>query len=366
VLLSAALIVRNEERRLPACLESLRDLVDEVVVVDTGSTDGTVAVARAFGACVTEASWAGDFAAARNVALERARGEWILSIDADERVAPIGRAELQLDANVFAAHLVLLRPAAGCTPFRECRLFRNTPEIRFERAIHERVSGTAAAFAARNGLQIGTCPLLIEHTGYDEPDASRHARDIPLLLEHLRVHPDDFDTRRRLGDAYADLGELAEARRAYAAAVETVRATDTTELVAGLCYSSFGRWLADAGESNAELLAEGRERFPGNHLLAWLSARAAIVRGGDCEAIEWFERLRSVDVDGLSETGLSYDERLFGAAADAGLAGCLFRLGRYAESVAAYDRAVDAEPANIELRAKRTLAAARTRVAVAV
>jgi glycosyltransferase involved in cell wall biosynthesis len=366
VLLTAALIVRDEERRLPACLESLRELVDEIVVVDTGSRDGTIAVAQAFGARVFETHWAGDFAAARNVALDHARGEWILSIDADERVAAIGREELELDASRFAAHRVLLRPTAGCTPFRECRLFRNVPEIRFERAIHERVSATAAEYAARNGLRIGACPLLIEHTGYDEPDAARHERDLPLLLEHLRLQPDDFDTRRRLGDAYAGLGERDEARRAYFAAVEAVRATDTAEPVAGLCFSSYARWLADAGEATDSLLAEARERFPGNHLLAWLSACAAIARGDDGEAMEWLERLRAVDVAALPEAGLSYDERLFGAAADAGLAGCLFRLGRYDESVAAYDRAVEAEPGNVEYRAKRTLAAARTRVAVAV
>ena len=85
-LLSAALIVKDEEKFLGACLDSLDGLVDEVVVYDTGSTDGTVAIAEAHGATVIQGYWDDDFGRARNAALEHCRGEWILSIDADEVV----------------------------------------------------------------------------------------------------------------------------------------------------------------------------------------------------------------------------------------------------------------------------------------
>jgi GT2 family glycosyltransferase len=85
-LLTACLIVKDEERFLPDCLESIRDVVDEIVIHDTGSTDGTVALARAAGAVVVEGGWNDDFAAARNIALAHCRGEWILWIDADERL----------------------------------------------------------------------------------------------------------------------------------------------------------------------------------------------------------------------------------------------------------------------------------------
>ena len=91
-LLSAAMIVRNEERHLPGCLASLEGVVDEIVVVDTGSTDGTVAIATSHGARVFHHPWADDFSTPRNVSLDHARGRWVLLIDADERLQPVDRA----------------------------------------------------------------------------------------------------------------------------------------------------------------------------------------------------------------------------------------------------------------------------------
>ena len=97
VLVSACLIVKDEEAMLSACLESVRDVVDEIVVYDTGSSDRTLEIARAAGATVVEGEWADSFAIARNAALGHATGEWVLSIDADER--------LQTDPSLLRAHL---------------------------------------------------------------------------------------------------------------------------------------------------------------------------------------------------------------------------------------------------------------------
>jgi hypothetical protein len=91
--ISACIIARDEEERLPACLESVA-FCDEIVVVDGGSTDRTIEVARAGGARVVEQPWLG-FAAQRNVALDHASGDWVLEIDADERVSPLLRAEIE-------------------------------------------------------------------------------------------------------------------------------------------------------------------------------------------------------------------------------------------------------------------------------
>jgi glycosyltransferase involved in cell wall biosynthesis len=82
------LIAKNEERFLPQCLRSVRALASQIVVVDTGSTDRTVDIAREFGAEVHSFSWCDDFSAARNAALEHATGDWILILDADEELKP--------------------------------------------------------------------------------------------------------------------------------------------------------------------------------------------------------------------------------------------------------------------------------------
>src|SRR5438132_13758737 len=83
---SLCMIVRNEEQNLAACLESVADLMDEIVVVDTGSNDRTGDVARRFGARVFDFPWVDSFAAARNESLRRATGDWIFWLDADERI----------------------------------------------------------------------------------------------------------------------------------------------------------------------------------------------------------------------------------------------------------------------------------------
>jgi glycosyltransferase involved in cell wall biosynthesis len=133
VLLSAALIVRDEATMLGDCLRSLRGLVDEILVVDTGSTDGTPDLAAGLGARIVTFPWQGDFAAARNEALARARGRWILYIDADERIGPVPPAERDrlLSDDSVVAYTVRFRPRSGFTRYREHRIFRNDPRIRF-------------------------------------------------------------------------------------------------------------------------------------------------------------------------------------------------------------------------------------------
>ena len=96
--ISVAMIVRDEEQNLRRCLESVQDLVDEIVVVDTGSVDATVEVATSFGAKVSHFTWVDDFAAARNFALAQAAHPWRLVLDADEWIVDRDAARTALDA----------------------------------------------------------------------------------------------------------------------------------------------------------------------------------------------------------------------------------------------------------------------------
>jgi glycosyltransferase involved in cell wall biosynthesis len=116
-LVSAAMIVRNEARFLAGCLDSLAGLVDEIVVVDTGSTDHSPDIAAAHGARVHHHAWREDFSAARNEALDCAVGDWILYIDADERVRPYDRSRLEheLADPSLCAMAVRFHPRTGYT-----------------------------------------------------------------------------------------------------------------------------------------------------------------------------------------------------------------------------------------------------------
>ena len=144
--LSACMIVKDEEERLPDCLVSLRGLVDEVLVVDTGSSDATREIARAAGCRVAETPWTDDFAAARNVSLDAAWGEWALVIDADERAVcedVVGfrsfLAELQLDA-VLLPHRSVLGDTkdSPVSEHDEARLYRRAV-FRYEGKLHEQI-----------------------------------------------------------------------------------------------------------------------------------------------------------------------------------------------------------------------------------
>ena len=81
------MIVKDEEESLPGCLESIQGLSDELIIVDTGSVDQTVAIAKSYGAQISHFDWVDDFSAARNASLDKATGDWILWVDADDRIA---------------------------------------------------------------------------------------------------------------------------------------------------------------------------------------------------------------------------------------------------------------------------------------
>ena len=129
--LSAAMIVRDEEAFLPNCLQSIHATVDEIVVVDTGSRDATKAVARRFGARVFDFAWRDDFAARRNHAIDQATGDWILYIDADERLRPIDPAYLRgmLSDTSKVGYQMRFFPATGFTEAsRAITAFKKLPD----------------------------------------------------------------------------------------------------------------------------------------------------------------------------------------------------------------------------------------------
>ena len=159
-LLSAALIMRDESLLLPDCLSALEGVADEVVIVDTGSADDSVELARSFGARVLELPWRGSFSEPRNLGLEQVRGEWVLYVDADERVEPIPREQLveRLRSAPEVALRVLLRPFAHATPYFEYRLWRNDPRIRFRGVMHERVVDAIRMVSSRTAGRSVTGP----------------------------------------------------------------------------------------------------------------------------------------------------------------------------------------------------------------
>jgi glycosyltransferase involved in cell wall biosynthesis len=286
-LLSASLIVRNEERFLEGCLRSLAGRADEIVVVDTGSTDRSREIAGDLGARLVDHEWADDFAAARNAAIDAARGAWILYIDADERVIEFDHDAVlpQLADPMHACYRVLFRPAAGLTRYREYRLFRNHPELRFRGVIHESLLPALGEHCARTGLLVGDSPLALDHLGYDGDQSHKHERNLPLLRARLERDPAHVYSWDHLGNTLLGLGDEAGAEAAWRRAIDIVRATGRREASDSLSWLHLAQFLHDRKRDAPALLEEGCHLFPENHSLTCLRAHSLVKAGEHAAAM---------------------------------------------------------------------------------
>lgn len=180
--ISLSMIVKNEERFLPGCLESIKGLADEMIIVDTGSTDSTKEIARSFGAKVFDFEWCDDFSAARNESLRNTTGDWVLYLDADERIDKSFHYRIRklVSSGKGDAFLLNLKSKIGTGENPQYhivsypRLFRKIKGVRFIGEVHEQITTSLTAVGAR----ILASDVSIEHLGY--------AQDGDIILEKAR------------------------------------------------------------------------------------------------------------------------------------------------------------------------------------
>ncbi len=193
---SLCMIVKNEEETILSCLNSIRHLMDEIIVVDTGSVDQTIKLSLSVGAKVINCPWAGDFSAARNVALNQANSDWILVLDADEILETVDTAEFYrlLAVPVVEGYYLHLKSYLGAgrefIRDRVVRLFRNRLEYRFSGAIHEQV--TASILKAGKGNRLAVAPLTINHYGYLKTrllKKNKSERNMSIINKELENSP---------------------------------------------------------------------------------------------------------------------------------------------------------------------------------
>jgi glycosyltransferase involved in cell wall biosynthesis len=214
------MIARDEEHFLPECLQRVAPAADEIVLVDTGSTDRTVEIAESFGARVLHRPWDDDFSAPRNHGIDAATGDWILVLDADEFLEEGGVAALRaaIDApEISGYHLVFHNVSAGVKSqgVTMVRLFRRLDGVRFRNAIHEQVTPSLMRAGVELGLRLATSDIKVLHYGYgDEVMVSRakNERNERLFRRQIEQHPDDVYSLYKYGDflrRYGDRGEEA-------------------------------------------------------------------------------------------------------------------------------------------------------------
>jgi tetratricopeptide (TPR) repeat protein len=284
------MITKNESANLGPCLDSLQNLARQTIVVDTGSTDDTVAIALAHGAEVHHFPWIGDFAAARNEALSYAKCKWVFWLDADDRLSPEAVAQTKAAvasglADAFSYHVVSRIPEGGDDITTHVRLFRNGRGVRFHGAVHESV----ASDLKRLGLRVASTELRVEHTGYLNQEArlAKSRRNLALLDDLLAKEPDNTDYLFYRGQARALLGHQEGMAQDLKAVLQRSRPTPKFNLARFWSYASLTTTLKSpqlAGELN-QLLADALVEFPQHPYLLAMQGRALVSQGRPADAI---------------------------------------------------------------------------------
>ena len=354
-LLSAAIIVRNEAGFLRSCLTSISPICDEIVVVDTGSSDDSREVAAQFGAVRDDRPWGDDFAAARNRALDLATGEWILYIDADEQLEnldPVAvRRELE-EAGDAVSLLVRFRTRPIWSPYREYRLWRHRPDIRFVGRIHETMVPDIRRVAAEEGLAIRNSDTVsICHYGYEGDQSAKHARNLPMLELRVVEYPERCYLWHHLGNIRADLGDADGAVEAWTTGLDLIRRRGLVDRTDVLCFAGLGFHQLARGEDITDLVTECLDVAPWYFTGRWLAAENHRAHGRHAEAVPYLRSLIAVGPD-PEDPSLAYHNGMFTDWAWRSLGECLFVTGDLTGALDVYRTAATARPDDLEFRTK--------------
>ncbi|MBW1980185.1 MAG: tetratricopeptide repeat protein [Deltaproteobacteria bacterium] len=291
--LSLCMIVKDEAHNLPDCLRYIKKVVDEIVVVDTGSVDETKSIAKDLGARVFHFDWCDDFAAARNESIHHARGDYILWLDADDRVDPNEIAKIKqlrkiLSRSKDKAFYVVVNshwPTDGDSQFLQLRIFPKLAGVRFEGRIHEQIFHKLQ----EHGVELVQTDIIIRHTGYDSAEAvlQKGQRNLQIILDELREDLDNPVLHYNAGRTLAALGRYEQA----VAHMEKARTAGNLKeehpdfylavsLLAGQYYLQSGK----IGQAES-MLKDLARQFPRNGLVRFYYGQSLFESGRYEEAI---------------------------------------------------------------------------------
>lgn len=218
--ISACMIAKNEEKNIETCINSYKNIVDEIIVVDTGSSDRTIEIAENLDAKVYFFEWINDFAAAKNFALSKAKGDWIIFLDADEYFDEASAKKIR---NIILSLKNSKYTAIGCKltnidkvtnklidSFMQVRIFKNDKNIRYESSIHEGLRNKKGKIKLISFYD----ELNIYHTGYSANiNKIKSKRNLEIILEKIKSEGENPDYYRYLCDCYFSLEDYENALR---------------------------------------------------------------------------------------------------------------------------------------------------------
>lgn len=289
--LTLCLIAKNEEQFIIQAIAPVLPICEAVVVVDTGSSDGTIEIARELATTVLEHPFADDFSAARNAALEQVETEWVLFIDADEQFEPdqveaLAKVLRETPDDVLGLRVLRYNffATGGFFVSPELKLFRSRPEIRYRRKINESVSEAIAEVGGR----IEQAPLVLNHFGHTRPVADQHQKAafyIRLMEEQLKENPRDAILHSYIGLILRTVGRFEEAKD---------RSERAVALDAGspIVWFFHGNVMRATGDTEAALAAYRRavELAPDDAAFWNMVGVMELTRGELTVAEEAFER----------------------------------------------------------------------------
>ena len=229
--ISACCMVKNEEKNLPRSLESLKSQVDEIIIVDTGSTDKTIEIAESYDAKIIETPWQDDFSAPRNMAIDAAVGDWIIFLDADEYFVTPKKIRSAIEK--LSGKDAILIPRINIDEANEnieigrdwcARIFKNAPHLRYRGLIHENITDIKHKSL---DYTFGNEDLTIYHTGYGtKVIESKLRRNLALIELEAKKYGHEVRHDIALADCYAGLKDfeksLYHAQKALKSEVEVI------------------------------------------------------------------------------------------------------------------------------------------------
>ncbi|MDY6861912.1 MAG: glycosyltransferase [Thermodesulfobacteriota bacterium] len=340
------MIVKNEEDFLPGCLASVRDVADEIVIVDTGSGDRTIEIAKKFGARIYKFPWDNNFSHARNKSLRYAIGEWIFILDADERLSKESRPIVKkiIDNPSKQAYSVKLYLDDNFLPIDVLRIFRRSLKLHYTGLIHEVLEPSPPS------IEDSEVSLLHINPHNKKIKRKKYNRNMLILKKQLKDDPDDVYCMAELGRYYLKKKRFKDALKHYNQALCSFRAQNSSSEKNPADVVSYKYLIEYYGEVEKDfekahdLCLEGINSFPLYPWLFWYAGILLIRMKSYENAIHYFLTCHLMGKNGKFDRTLPVDKDILGYKPLHGMGVCYFHLKNYQKARKYFQEALSLNP----------------------